>query len=149
MDPRALDDLDRLILRELVAHGRLSNTALAERLPLSHSAISRRISRMEASGVIKGYSVNIDPAALGVTIRVFIGVRRHPAGNVQRMAEQLQLVPGVARCWIVTGEQDYLLDVQAADMDALSDILLNGIQQVKGVVSTVSTFVLAELPTTG
>ncbi|MDO5623591.1 MAG: Lrp/AsnC family transcriptional regulator [Pseudomonadota bacterium] len=145
----ALDDADRRILQALARHGRLSNIELAARLPLSHSAISRRISRLEECGAIKGYGVSIDPAALGLTIRAFVGVRRDPAAAVETMAEHLRAIAGVAGCWIVTGEHDFLLDVRAADMAALSSLLLNGIQKVKGVVSTVSTFVLADLSADG
>lgn len=139
-----IDELDRRILQELAIHGRIANTDLAARLPLSHSAISRRITRMEHSGVIRGYGASIDPAALGYTIRAFIGVRREQASAVHDVGQALREIDGVTACWLVAGEHDYLLDVRARDMATLSDILLNGIQKVHGVVSTVSTFVLGE-----
>jgi Lrp/AsnC family transcriptional regulator, leucine-responsive regulatory protein len=139
------DDLDRRLLGELARNGRLSNTELAARLPLSHSAISRRVARLEREGAILGYGANVDPAALGLTIRAFVGVRRDPAAPVELLSEGLRAVPEVAACWIVTGEHDFLLDVRARDMGSFSDALLNRVQKVPGVVATVSTFVLADI----
>jgi Lrp/AsnC family leucine-responsive transcriptional regulator len=146
MSGSRLDDLDRRILAELVGNGRLTNTELAERVPLSHSAISRRVARLEREGAIRGYGAHVDPAALGVTIRAFIGVRRDPASSVEGLSQGLKAIPEVAGCWIVTGEHDFLLDVRARDMDAFSDILLNRVQKVPGVVATISVFVLADIP---
>lgn len=140
-----LDELDRRLLGELAHNGRLGNTDLAARLPLSHSAISRRISRMEREGAIRGYGAEIDPAALGLTIRAFIGVRRDPSVPADALSQALRRVPEVASCWIVTGEHDLLLDLRTQDMNAFSDTLLNRIQKVPGVVATVSTFVLADV----
>jgi Lrp/AsnC family transcriptional regulator, leucine-responsive regulatory protein len=111
-----LDDLDRRLLGELARNGRLSDTELAARLPLSHSAISRRAARLEREGAILGYGANVDPAALGLTIRAFVGVRRDPAVPVELLSEGLRAVPEVAACWIVTGEHDFLLDVRARDI---------------------------------
>jgi Lrp/AsnC family leucine-responsive transcriptional regulator len=143
-----LDDQDRAILHLLAEHGRLTNIELAKRLPLSHSAISRRITRLERNGAIRGYGASIDPLALDHTIRAFVGVRRNPAASVDAIATVLRAIDGVSGCWIVTGEHDFLLDVRAKDMPELSATLLNRIQKVEGVVSTLSTFVLSEASVT-
>ena len=145
MPDYSLDDLDRRVLAELARNGRLTNTELAERVPLSHSAISRRIARLERDGAIRGYGAHVDPAALGVTIRAFVGVRRDPTVSVEGLGRGLRAIPEVAGCWIVTGEHDFFLDVRARDMDAFSDVLLNHVQKVPGVVATVSIFVLADV----
>jgi Lrp/AsnC family transcriptional regulator, leucine-responsive regulatory protein len=140
-----LDDFDRQILAELAGNARLSNMDLAKRLPLSHSAISRRVSRLEREGAIRGYGAHIDPAALGVTIRVFVGVRRDPAASVEELSRGLRAIPQVSGCWIVTGEHDFFLDVRAQGMEDFSDVILKHVAKVPGVLSTVSTFVLADL----
>jgi Lrp/AsnC family leucine-responsive transcriptional regulator len=145
MTEHRLDDLDRRILNELAANARLSNMDLAARVPLSHSAISRRIARLERSGAIRGYGADIDPAALGLSIRAFVGVRRDPAANVELLSQGLRAIPEVAACWIVTGEHDFLLDVRVHDMNVFSDAVLNRIQKVAGVLATVSVFVLREV----
>jgi len=139
-----LDALDRQLLEELAAHGRLSNMELAQRVPLTHSAISRRIARLEKTGVILGYGATIDPAALGLGIRAFINLRKDPSMPVDQLGRQLRAISGVEHCWIITGEYDIMLDVRATDMPALSDILFKKVQKVKGGQSTVSIFVLDE-----
>lgn len=70
---------------------------------------------------------------------------RGQSASVDALSAQLRRIPEVAACWIVTGEHDFLLDVRARDMEEFSAALLNKIQKVKGVVSTVSTFVLLDL----
>lgn len=139
-----IDEQDRALLHLLARHGRITNLELSNHLPLSHSAISRRIARLERIGVIRGYGATIDPLALGFTIRAFVGVRRNPSASVDAIAAALRLIDGVRGCWIVTGEQDFLLDVRAIDMPDLSKLLLDRIQKVEGVISTVSTFVLSD-----
>jgi Lrp/AsnC family leucine-responsive transcriptional regulator len=142
-----LDDLDRRILTELAKNARLSNMELAELVPLSHSAISRRVSRLESEGAILGYGAHIDPAALGITIRAFVGVRRDPAASPEELSRGLRAIPQVAGCWIVSGEHDFFLEVRAQDMEHFSDVILKRVQKVPGVLATVSTFVLADLQT--
>lgn len=142
--PHDIDEQDRALLGLLARHGRMTNLELSKHLSLSHSAISRRIARLEKIGAIQGYGATIDPLALGFTIRAFVGVRRDPSASVDAIAAALRSIDGVQGCWIVTGEQDFLLDVRAADMPGLSTMLLNRIQKVEGVISTVSTFVLSD-----
>lgn len=145
MSERHIDDLDRRILKELAENGRLSNTELASRLPLSHSAISRRITRLEQNGAIRGYGADIDPSALGLSIRAFVGVRRDQNSGVEQLSAGLQAIVEVKACWIVTGEHDFLLDVRARNMEEFSNTLLNRIQKVPGVVASTSIFVLRDV----
>jgi Lrp/AsnC family transcriptional regulator, leucine-responsive regulatory protein len=100
---------------------------------------------LEGEGAIRSYGAEVDPAALGLTIRAFVGVRRDPAAPVERLGQELRAVSKVAACWIVTGERDFLLDVRARDMASFSDALRNRVQKVSGVVATISTFVLADI----
>jgi len=140
-----LDDLDRRILDALAQNGRLTNVQLAEQLPLTHSAISRRVARLERDGVITGYGAQIDPRALGVTLTAFVGVQRDPAAAVDDMVAALRVIPEVSDAWIVSGDHDFMLLIQAADLQAFSDALLNRIQRVPGVTATRSIFVLRQL----
>lgn len=140
-----LDEMDKKLLGLLAKNGRLSNIELAKQIPLTHSAISRRIARLENEGVIQGYNARIDPVALGYSIRAFVGVGRNPSLSVDTISKKLRAITGVEGCWIVTGEHDILLDVRAQDMPGLAGVLLNEIQKVEGVSATVSTFVLSEV----
>lgn len=138
----ALDDFDRQILMALRDNARLSNTELASRIPLSHSAISRRIQRMEEGGVIRGYTARIDPEAIGEAVRVLASVHREAQVPAAQVAEDLARLDGVKNCWIVSGDCDVVIEITAKDMADFSDTMLDHIQKVPGVASTRSMFIL-------
>jgi Lrp/AsnC family leucine-responsive transcriptional regulator len=139
-----LDEFDRRILAALARNARLSNLEMQDEVKLSHSAISRRIARLEAAGVIEGYGARINHAALGLTVRAFVAVTRDPALSAKELAETLAGVPGVEASHVVTGEQDVFLDIRAPDLQAFADLMLNKVQATKGVATTRSIFVMAE-----
>jgi Lrp/AsnC family transcriptional regulator, leucine-responsive regulatory protein len=140
----ALDDFDRRILAALTRNARSSNIELEAEVKLSHSAISRRIARLEATGVIEGYGARINQAALGLTVRAFVGVTRDPSLSAKELAETLGRVPGVEASYVVTGEQDVFLEIRAPDLQAFADVMLTNVQAIKGVSTTRSIFVMAE-----
>jgi Lrp/AsnC family transcriptional regulator, leucine-responsive regulatory protein len=139
----ALDEFDRRILAALSRNARASNLELEGEVKLSHSAISRRIARLEAAGVIEGYGARINQAALGLTVRAFVAVTRDPALSAKELAETLARVEGVEASHVVTGEQDVFLDIRAPDLQAFADLMLNRVQATKGVATTKSIFVMA------
>jgi Lrp/AsnC family transcriptional regulator, leucine-responsive regulatory protein len=139
-----LDAFDRRILAALSRNARASNVELEAEVKLSHSAISRRIARLEAVGVIAGYAARLDHAALGLTVRAFVGVTRDPSLSARELAETLALIPEVEASYVVTGEQDVFLDIRASDLQAFADLMLNKVQATRGVATTRSIFVMAE-----
>lgn len=136
-----IDDFDRQILAALGTNARLSNLELARLVPLSHSAISRRIRRMEEAGIIRGYQAKLDPAAMGESVRAFAAVQRQPHVPAIEVARALENVPGVVGCWIVSGDSDIMLEIAARDMAHFSATMLNEIQTAPGVAATRSTFI--------
>ena len=140
-----LDEFDRQILAALQGNARLSNLELSQRMALSHSAISRRIKRLEECGVIRGYSARIDREASGESVRAFVGVARQPAVPAMEVAEALKVVPGVAGCWIVSGDYDVMIELAARDMAEFSSIMLDRVQTARGVAATRSMLVLSAL----
>ena len=141
----SLDALDLAILAQLKQDGRMSNLQLSEVIPLSHSAISRRIKRMEESGVIEGYGARINPAAIGQNVRAFAAVQRQPMVSAIELAKAFEAIPEVVSCWIVTGEADVFIEVAARDMSHFSAIMLDYVQFVPGVAATKSMFILNPL----
>lgn len=137
-----LDEFDHQIIDALRGNGRLSNLELAERVPLSHSAISRRIKRLEEDGVILGYRASIDPVRAGEAVRVLASVQRLPHVPAIEVAEALKDIPGIAACWIVSGDCDVMIEITARDMTHFSSIMLDKVQNAKGVASTRSMFIL-------
>ena len=140
-----LDQFDRQILDALQRNARLSNLELAERIALSHSAISRRIKRLEEAGVIQGYAARIDRAATGESVRAFVGVARQPNVPAKEVAKALAKIAGVVCCWIISGDFDVMVEVAARDMAAFSAIMLDHVQSARGVAATRSMLVLSAL----
>lgn len=137
-----MDEVDRAILTVLERDGRISNAELAAQVGLSPSPCLRRVQRLEQSGVIRGYRALIDPAAMGRGLRVLAGVRllRHARAEVVAFERAIVKLPEVVYCHHVTGNYDYLLQVEVADLPAYEDFHAN---QLAGLpaVATVTTYV--------
>jgi Lrp/AsnC family leucine-responsive transcriptional regulator len=119
---RLLDPVNLRVLRELVADPRLSIAALARRIGMSAPAVAERVQRLQASGVIAGYRLDLDPRALGLPVAAYIRVRPAP-GQLQTIAELARDIPEVVECHRITGEDCFLLKVHAAAIDQLEVIL--------------------------
>lgn len=124
-DPKvdgALDDVDRRLLVELTRDPRLSKSALARRAGLSTPTASSRVARMERLGVIRGYLLDVDPAALGLAVTAWVRVRPGP-GQLPKVTELARRTPEVGECHRVTGEDCFVLRVHARSLPALEDVL--------------------------
>lgn len=117
-----LDGLDWKLLDALQQDASLTNGALAERIGLSASQISRRRQRLEQEGVIRGYRALIEPGAIGLGITVFIHVAldTHSRDNARRFRDLVRLTPAILEAHALTGEADYLLKVAVEDLKELS-----------------------------
>jgi Lrp/AsnC family transcriptional regulator, leucine-responsive regulatory protein len=95
----------------------------------------RRVRRLEQTGVIRGYRALIDPAAVGRSLRVFAGVRlvRHPRAEVVAFERAVIRLPEVVHSYHVTGNYDYLLQVEVADLPAYEDFHANRLASLPGV----------------
>lgn len=125
-----LDKVDRKILSHLQADGRLTSNELAERISLSASQCSRRRTRLEAEGYIRGYHADIDHERMGYDLVVLISVTSggHNRDNVNRFIELISARSEVLEAFELTGSMDYVLKVVTRDLAGLStfinDILL-------------------------
>ena len=130
-----MDEVDRSILAVLEKHGRISNAELAAEVGLSPSPCLRRVRRLEETGVIRGYRALIDPAAISRGLRVFVGVRlmRHARADVAAFERAVLQVREVAYSHHVTGNYDYLLQVEVADLPAYEDFHANRLASLPGV----------------
>ena len=113
-----IDALDRAILGALLEDGRLSQVELAERIPLSATAIARRIRALEEKGVIQGYQARINRQALGLgmTVIVHIGLTSQNEDLLEAFEKAVASAPSVVSCHLMSGEDDYLLTVMARDL---------------------------------
>ena len=135
-----MDDIDRAILATLEKHGRISNNELAEQVGLSPSPCLRRVRRLEETGVICGYRALVDPAAVGRGLRVFAGVRliRHARADVVAFERAVIRLPEVVHTHHVTGNYDYLLQVEVADLPAYEDFHANRLANLPSVAAVTS-----------
>jgi Lrp/AsnC family leucine-responsive transcriptional regulator len=140
-----LDAFDTAILRELAADGRISATALAERVGLSKSPVLARIKRLEAAGVILGYRANLDPVKLGRAHVAFVEVRLSDTREAALRAfnRAVLAVAEVEECHMIASRFDYLLKVRTADIQDYRRVLGEKISALPHVAST-STYVVME-----
>jgi Lrp/AsnC family leucine-responsive transcriptional regulator len=142
--PRAIicfmDDIDRSILTVLDQHGRISNADLAARVGLSASPCLRRVRRLEETGVIRGYRAVLDPASVSRGLRIFAGLRlmRHGRDDVSKFERAVTLLPEVTFCHHVTGNFDYLLQIEVEDLPAYEHFHANQLADLPGLAAVTS-----------
>jgi Lrp/AsnC family leucine-responsive transcriptional regulator len=136
-----VEEIDRTIVAALAADGRLSYTDLAERVGLSVSAAHQRVRRLEARGVIRGYTARLDYQALGLPLTAFIAIRPIDASQPDDAPDRLAGLRQIEACYSVAGEDFYLLLVRVADPGELERLL----QEVRRAanVATRTTVVLS------
>lgn len=141
------DEYDFKILEALQADGRLSNNDLAARVGLSASPCWRRVKRLEEEGIIRGYQAMFDRRRLGLGVTVFVNVAIQSQDTKAHKAfeEAVVKLPEVVGCHILAGQQDFLLQVVAEDLDAYSDFALHKLGQLPGVREIHSSFALKEV----
>lgn len=116
----ALDALDVKILQALQEDASRSIGEIAGRVNLSQNACWRRIKLLEEAGVIRGRVALLDPKKVGcgVTIFVSLSAGEHSEAWLERFARQIAAMPEVVECYRMTGEVDYLVKMQVADIAA-------------------------------
>ena len=141
-----MDQLDREILVALQREGRKSNLALARDLELSPSAMLGRVRRLEQSGAIRGYSADVDPAALGITVQALTAVklREHSEQAIKGFEEAVKDVPGVRACFHVTGQFDMVMVLALRDLDHLAQMIRVDLARMPGVMQLETMLIMAE-----
>jgi Lrp/AsnC family leucine-responsive transcriptional regulator len=145
-----LDRTDVRILDVLQHEGRLSNQEIAERVALSPSPCLRRIKRLEAHGVIRGYVALLDPERLGLGLLAYVSVKLEKRGKMPMddFRARVQGWPEVLACYAMTGEMDYLLRVQVEDLPHFSRFVMDQLLRQPGVVDVKSSFALERIKDT-
>jgi len=139
-----VDAVDRKILAELQADGRLTVTELAQRVSLSIAPCHRRLRELERSGAIRGYRAVIDPAAIGLGFEVLVQVTmdREDAATIARFESSLADVPEVHHAERLFGDPDYLIRVATADLAAYQVLRDEKLATLPGVQRLSSTIVM-------
>jgi len=152
-----LDRTDRKILSLMQANARISNLELADAVGLSPTPCSRRVKRLEESGLIRGHVTLLDQAMLGLKLTAYIGISmdRHTPDRFEAFEQEVMQYPEVMACSVVTGQSsDYLLTAVVPDMQYYERFLLGRLTRIPGVTGVHSSFELrrvverTELPLT-
>ncbi|MEP7024093.1 MAG: Lrp/AsnC family transcriptional regulator [Actinomycetota bacterium] len=144
--PKAdLDDLDLALLRALAVDARQSQRALARKIEMSAPAVADRLARLERSGAIRGYRVDIDWAALGYPVVVYLAVTAGPGMDLSEIITAIRALPEAQDMSVVTGGLDLLVRLRVRDHEHLRELLLAKIFQINGVQRTETFLSLADV----
>lgn len=117
-----LDEINRRILSALANDPRLSTAALARKITMSTPAVRERVKRLEEAGVIRGYRLDIDPAAIGLPVAAWVRIRPGP-GQLPKIAELAAEVAQVSECHRISGDDCFLIKVHVPRIEDLEDVL--------------------------
>jgi Lrp/AsnC family transcriptional regulator, leucine-responsive regulatory protein len=141
-----LDDTDRALLRALAMDGTQSAGALGRRFGLSQPATWRRIKRLEEAGILRGLRIDVDRAALGFGVTVFLGIKLAAKGRVglEDFERAVSAIPEVQVVQHVLGLFDYRLRVVARDIADFERVLRRRIMTLPGVGQVEANVLLTE-----
>lgn len=139
-----MDAVDRKILAELQADGRVTLTDLAERVQLSVSPTHRRLRELETSGAILGYRAVVDPTALGLAFEalVFVTILQSDRDTILGFEAAVAKVPNVILAQRLFGDPDYILRVVTTDLAAFAQLEDDVLSTLPGVQRLNSTLVM-------
>ncbi|PUB21556.1 AsnC family transcriptional regulator [Promicromonospora sp. AC04] len=134
-----LDSVDRALLDELQKDGRLANKVLAQRIGVAPSTCLARTQRLQNAGVIRGYSAQVDPAAVGRGLQAMLMVRltTHSRPLLGPFVDWVRKLPQTRAVHHVSGPDDFLVHVACADTDELQRLVLD--LTARGEVGRVQT----------
>jgi len=139
-----VDAVDRAILKALTEDGRIAVTELAETVNVSRANAYARLSRLEADGVIDGYSVRINPRAIGLEVAALIFLTTEQSAW-RELREQLLEIPEVEFVGFATGDLDFVVLVRASHTDELRDVVLERFIALPGVRKTQTVLLLDDV----
>ena len=137
-----MDEYDRKILSVLSIEGRISMTALGERVGLSKTPVTARVKRLEEEGVITGYRATLSASKLGVEHIAFLEVKLSDTREkaLEAFNQAVRAIPEVEACHMIAGGFDYLIKVRTSDIFAYRQVLGEQLSRLPNVAST-STYI--------
>jgi Lrp/AsnC family leucine-responsive transcriptional regulator len=139
-----LDRIDRKILDQLQANGKINNCDLADRVGLSPSPCLRRVRQLEEDRVITGYVAKVDPQALNLSITAFVRVRleQQCAQHIAKFEREISALPEVMECYLMAGEIDYHLRILVASLTDFESFLRQKLAKMECVAHVTSSLAL-------
>ena len=145
---RPIDDVDRRMVDELRANGRISVSELAERVRVSRANAYSRLDRLQRDGVIDGFGARIDPRRLGLDIAALITITAEQH-SWRKLRKELLAMPEVDYFALTTGEFDLCVLVRAPDVETLRDVILVRLQNMPDIRATRTILLLDEVMPAG
>lgn len=141
-----LEPEDLHILRAMQDNGRITNAELAETVGMSASPCWRRVRRLEADGVIRGYTAQLSRRALGLGVLAYVSVEiaDHSETVTRQFEQAIAGLDEVIACHQVTGGADYILTVVSRDLDSYADFANKRLRPIAGIKAISTSFVLKE-----
>lgn len=145
-----LDRIDRKILDLLQRDGRMSITDLAQQVGLSATPCADRVRRMERAEIITGYHARISPKAVGRNLLVFLEIKLSAKSDevFEKIKNELQRIPDVMECHLVSGDFDYLIKARIPDMHDYRTLLGDILQRLPASAQSRSYVVMEEIKET-
>ena len=135
------DEMDARIISALGADGRRSYGDVGAEVGLSTAAVHERVKKLVDKGVIRRFSISVDPDKVGLTFTAFVAIRNDGGIHCRDVAPRLRAMPQVEELHSVAGEYDFLAKVRTTHARALEDVIYE-IKAIAGVARTTSTVVL-------
>ena len=148
MNPASdVDSIDLSILRVLLEEGRISHVDLGVKVGLSSTACARRMNKLEAAGVVRGYQARLDARRLGVgaTVIVRITLEGQTEEELARFEKAVAECPEVFSCYLMSGTDDYLVMVAARDIADYERLHQDVLSRLPGVSRFQSSFALRQV----
>jgi len=136
---RPLDRIDMLLLSALQAEGRLRLEDLARRVELAPSSVHDRLRRLQRDGVIRRWTIDVSPEALGLSVLALIGVQA--SRPCSEFVEALEQIREIEECHSVAGQLSFILKLRAANTEHLLQ-LIERLKRIPGIENTETTVVL-------
>lgn len=132
-----LDEIDRSLLAELQAEGRVTNVELAQRVGLTAPPCLRRVRALEDDGVIKGYHADLDASQLGFAITVFamVSLKSQAESSLREFEEAMHDLAEVREVHMLNGEIDFILKVVSRDLQSFQEFLTSKLTPAPNVES--------------
>ncbi|MDQ7069979.1 MAG: Lrp/AsnC family transcriptional regulator [Rhodobacterales bacterium] len=139
-----LDPIDRMILAELQADGRMTNVELARRVGISAPPCLRRVRTLEEAGFIRGYHADVDARELGFEVQVFamVGLQSQAEVDLSAFEERCRNWSLVRECHMLNGEVDFILKCVAPDLSTFQSFLTEDLTSAENVASVKTSLVI-------
>lgn len=142
-----MDKIDREILEILRKNAKLGMKEIAGQIGLTVTPTYERVRRLERSGVITGYTVQLNKKKIGKNLQVFcqVSLKEHNLTLLKKFENQVVNLPQVSACYHIAGDHDYALLIEVEDMDAYENFLREHLASIPSIANVQSSFVMSEI----